>query len=61
LKHPKKPNHTQVVDILARFREASTEREKRKVANSIRGDFPDISKKLTQLINEGGSRGGVRL
>lgn len=56
-RQPRKPNRIQVLDILSRFRSAGTEREKRKVANSIKKDFPEISERLTKLINEEGGRG----
>ena len=54
----KKPNRSQVMDILSRFRSAKTERERRLVANSIKKDFPDISKNLIELIEEGAAASG---
>lgn len=54
---PRIPRRAQVTEILSRFRSAGTEREKRKVANSIKKDFPEISARLTKLINEEGSCG----
>ena len=48
----KRPNRDQVLDILSRYRAAGTERERRKVANSVKNRFPLISERLSKLINE---------
>jgi hypothetical protein len=50
------PNRAQTLDILNRFRSAKTERDRRKVANSLKKEFPTIAEKLTHLINEGSTR-----
>lgn len=50
------PRRAQVIDILARYRSAKTERERRKVANSIKRDFPHIAENLNKLTSEGSKR-----
>lgn len=46
------PNRTQVVEILTRYRAAKTERERRKIANSIKRDFPHIAEGLNKITSE---------
>lgn len=48
------PNRARTMEILSRFRSAKTDRERRKVADSVKKEFPHIAENLNKLIEEGG-------
>lgn len=47
------PNRARTMEILSRYRSAKTDRERRKVADSIKKEFPLIAERLFKLIEEG--------